>query len=87
MDRNTFRRIAAGPLVAVGLFLGSLAIGGPAVAGAQPADGQCTGMTMTGGQSGPNTNALTRAGQINSASGPGASDGSMAVDCQPASHG
>ena len=79
---------AAGPLVAGGLILGSLVVGSPASAGAQPADGTgCTTMTMTSGQGGSTPSALTRAGQISAAAGPGASDGAMALDCQPASHG
>jgi hypothetical protein len=44
-------------------------------------------MTMTGGQDGTAPNALTRAGQVGAAAGPSASDGSMAVNCQAASHG
>jgi hypothetical protein len=90
-NRNLTRRITArlaGPLVAGGLILGSLVVGSPASAGAQPADGSgCTTMGMTSGQGGPAPSALTRAGQISAAAGPGASDGAMPVDCQPASHG
>ena len=85
------RRITAtlsGPLVAAGIILGAMVIGDTATASAQPTtDGQCTSMTMTGGQDGTAPNALTRAGQIGSAAGPSASDGSMAVDCQAAGHG
>lgn len=84
------RRITAtlsGPLVAAGIFMGAMVIGDTATASAQPAaDGQCTSMTMTGGQDGTAPNALTRAGQVGAAAGPSASDGSMAVNCQPASH-
>lgn len=83
------RRFAAltAPAVAAGILLGGLA-GGAGIASAQPADGGgCSTMTMPGGQSGANPAALTRAGQVANAAGPGASDGSMAVDCQPASHG
>lgn len=83
-------RLAAltAPLVAVGVLLGGLALGGAAVASAQPADsGGCSAMTMTSGQNGANPSAMTRAGQVASAAGPSASDGSMAVDCRPASHG
>ncbi len=85
------RRIIAtlsGPLVAAGLILGSMAIGETATATAQPAsDSQCTSMSMTSGQDGTGPNALTRAGQISAASGPSASDSSMVVNCQAASHG
>lgn len=78
----------AGPLVAAGVLLGSALAGDVATAAAQPASaGQCSSMTMTAGQGATNPNALTRAGQIGAASGPGASDGSMAVACEPASHG
>lgn len=91
MSTNTFtRRITAtvsGALVAAGILLGSMVIGDTASATADPmSGGQCAGMTMTDGQGGTNPNALTRAGQIGAA-GSGASDGSMAVDCQAASHG
>jgi hypothetical protein len=90
--RNPARRLTAlvaGPLIAGGLILGGVVVGSPASAGAQPAvGGGCTTMTMTAGQSGPNASALTRAGQIGAAAGPAAaSDGAMAVDCQPAGHG
>lgn len=77
----------AAPLAAAGIMLGSLAIGGSATAGAQPGDTQCSGMAMTDGQGGPNPAALTRAGQVNGAAGPGASDGSMTVNCAPVGHG
>jgi len=77
-----------GPLVAAGIILGSMVIGESATANAQPTtDGQCTSMPMTGGQDGTAPNALTRAGQVGAATGPSASDGSMAVNCAPASHG
>ena len=87
--RFSHRSIAAiaGPIVAAGLLLGSVAIGGAPAAGAQPSStGQCTSMPMTGGQSGPNPYVLTRAGQVAAANGPGASDGSMAAGCQPVGH-
>jgi len=92
MNTTTFtRRITAtvsGPIVAAGIILGSMVIGDNATAAAQPTmSGQCTSMTMTDGQGGANPNALTRAGQVGAAAGSGASDGSMAVDCQAASHG
>jgi len=84
------RRITAtlsGPLVAAGILLGAMVIGDSATASADPAaDGQCTSMAMTGGQGGSAPNGLTRAGQIGAAAGPSASDGSMAVNCQPAGH-
>lgn len=87
----TTRRITAalsGPLLAAGIFLGGMAIGGTATASADPmSSGQCSSMTMTSGQDGTGPNALTRAGQVGAAAGPSASDGSMAVDCAPASHG
>ncbi|MCW1957689.1 MAG: hypothetical protein KIH64_003905 [Mycobacterium sp.] len=71
------------PLAAVGILLG-----GSPIAGAQPAaDNQCAGMSMTDGRTGPNPSALTRAGMINAASGPSASDGSMQSNCAPAGHG
>lgn len=89
--RSLTRRLTAlvaAPLVAGGLVLGGVVVGGPASAEAQPADGGgCTTMAMTSGRGGPNPGALTRAGQIGAAAGPSASDGAMAVDCQPASHG
>ena len=85
------RRITAalaGPLVAAGVLIGTMAATEPAVAGAQPAaDGQCASMTMTQPQGGANPGALTRAGQVAAATGSSASDGSMAVACEPASHG
>ena len=75
-------------IVAAGIALGGMAIGDPASAYGQPAgSGRCTGMPMTSGQSGPTSSTLTRAGQVAAAAGPGASDGSMAVDCQAATHG
>ncbi len=78
----------SGPLVAAGIILGSMVVGESATANAQPtADGQCTSMPMTDGQDGTAPNALTRAGQVGAATGSSASDGSMAVDCAPASHG
>lgn len=82
-----FTSRVAGPIVAAGILLGSLTVAGPSIAGADPMDNQCTGMTMTNGQEGTAPNALTRAGQVGAAAGPSASDGSMAVNCQPASHG
>lgn len=85
------RRIAgalSGPVVAAGIILGTMVIGETASANADPmSGGQCTSMTMTNGQDGTAPNALTRAGQDGTAAGPSASDGSMAVTCQPASHG
>lgn len=90
MNRSVFRRLStavAGPVLAAGVLLGALSVGAPATAGAQPMDNQCATMTMTDGQSGPNPAALTRAGQVNVAAGPGASDGSMTANCGPASHG
>lgn len=78
---------AAVSLAAAGMLLGGL-VAGTATAGAQPtSDGQCAGMVMTDGTSGPNPSALTRAGQINASTATGASDGSMPVGCTPASHG
>lgn len=90
MNTTITRRVTAtlsGPLVAAGIILGSMVIGETATAGAQPGDGQCSSMTMTGGQDAAGPNALTRAGQIGAAAGPSASDGSMALNCQAASHG
>ena len=92
MTNTTFgRKLAAtlsGPLVAAGILAGSMVIGEPATANAQPTtDSQCSSMTMTNGQDGTAPNGLTRAGQVGAAAGPSASDGSMAVNCQPASHG
>lgn len=83
MNSSITRRLiaaATGSLVATGMLLGT-----GAIAAAQPTD--CTPMTMTNGASDANPNALTRAGQIGAASAPSASDGSMPVDCKPASHG
>ena len=77
----------AGPLVAAGIMLGSMVISETASAGAEPTSGgQCTSMTMTDGQGASSPNALTRAGQIGAAAGPGASDGSMTVNCQATGH-
>ena len=92
MNTTSFtRRITAtlsGPLVAVGIMLGAMVINDTATASADPApDGQCTSMSMTGGRGGSAPNSLTRAGQVGAVAGPSASDGSMAVNCQPASHG
>lgn len=91
MNNRTITRrlsaIVAAPLVAAGIAAGALAVGELATAGAQPVSGgQCTSMTMSDGQSGSTANALTRAGQISAATGSGASDGSMAVNCAPAGH-
>jgi hypothetical protein len=82
-----FTTRAAGPIIAAGILLGSLTVAGPAIAGAEPMDNQCTSMTMPDGQPATGPNALTRAGQVGAASQPSASDGSMPVNCQPASHG
>jgi len=92
MTKTNFgRKLAAtlsGPLLAAGILAGSMVIGGSAIAGAQPTtDSQCSSMTMTNGQDGTAPNRMTRAGQVGAAAGPSASDGSMAVNCQAASHG
>jgi hypothetical protein len=85
---RTLTATLSGPLVAAGILLGSMVIGESATANAQPAtDGGCSSMPMTNGQDGTAPNALTRAGQVGAAAGPSASDGSMAVNCQPAGHG
>ena len=85
---RTLTASLSGPLVAGGILLGSLVIGDSATASAQPtSDGQCSSMPMTDGQDASAPNALTRAGQVGAAALPSASDGSMAVNCQPASHG
>ena len=85
---GTLAATLSGPLVAAGIILGSMVIGEAATANAQPStDGQCSSMPMTNGQDGTAPNALTRAGQVGAAAGPSASDGSMVVSCQPASHG
>jgi hypothetical protein len=85
---RTLAATLSGPLVAAGIVLGSMVIGDSATASAQPtSDGQCASMPMTEGQNQNGPSALTRAGQVGAASGPTASDGSMAVNCQPASHG
>ena len=85
---RTLAATLSGPLVAAGIILGSMVIGDPATVSAQPtSDGQCATMPMTGGQGQSAPTALTRAGQVGSATGPSASDGSMTVNCQPASHG
>lgn len=90
MNRTTTRRITAIiaiPAATVGVLLAGLGFGGQAAANAQPMGGTgCGSMPMTGGQGGVNPSAMTRAGQIVAAQSPGASDGAMAVDCQPASH-
>jgi hypothetical protein len=92
MNNKTFGRTLAatlsGPLIAAGVILGSMVLGDSATANAQPStDGQCTSMPMTDGRDGTAPNALTRAGQLGAAAGPSASDGSMAVNCQPVGHG
>lgn len=80
--------LLAVPVTVAGILLGGVALGGSPTAVAQPASGDtCAGMSMTSGQSGPNPNALTRAGMIQGAAGPSASDGSMSANCAPASHG
>lgn len=85
---RTLTATLSGPLVAAGILLGSIVIGEAATASAQPtSDGQCAAMPMTEGQDQSGPSALTRAGQVGAATGPSASDGSMAVNCQPASHG
>ena len=82
-----FTARAAGPIIAAGIMLGSLTVAGPSAAGADPMDNRCTSMTMTDAPGGTAPNGLTRAGQIGAAAGPTASDGSMAANCAPASHG
>ncbi len=86
---RTLTASLSGPLVAAGIILGSMVIGETATASAQPTtDSQCSSMPMTDGQDGTAApNALTRAGQVGAAIGPSASDGSMTVNCTPASHG
>ena len=85
---STLAATLSGPLVAAGIILGSLVVVDPAPASAQPtSDGQCATMPMTGGQDQSAPSALTRAGQVGSANGPIASDPSMTVTCQAASHG
>lgn len=84
------QRIAAtmaGPLLAAGILMGSMVVGDTAAASAQPSAGTCTSMPMADGQDGTAPNALTRAGQVSAAAGPGASDGSMPANCAPAGHG
>ena len=93
MKNNSARRrlsaTLSGPLVAAGIILGTMVIGPTATASAQPTtDSQCSGMPMADSRDGTAPNALTRAGQVGSATaGSGASDGSMPADCTPASHG
>ena len=85
---RTLTAAVSGPLVAAGIMLGSMVIGEAASAGADPtSDSQCSSMPMTDGQNASGPSALTRAGQVTAAAGPSASDGSMAVNCAPASHG
>lgn len=86
---RTFTASLSGPLVAAGIILGSMVVGQTATANAQPTtDSQCTSMPMTGGQEGMAPNALTRAGQVGTATtDSNASDGSMPANCTPASHG
>lgn len=89
-NRTITRRlsaIVAAPLVTAGIIASALAIGNPATAGAQPVSGgQCTAMTMPDGGAAQGASMMTRAGQIVAAAGVSASDGSMAVNCQPAGH-
>ena len=88
---NTIRRvrtILTAPLLASGILLGSMGFTDSAVAVAQPGDmGQCRSMTMTSAQGGANPSLMTRAGQINAASGNNAAETGMPLNCQPASHG
>ena len=85
--KRSFAATAAAPLIAAGIFLGSMTIAGPTIAGAQPGDTRCSGMAMTDGRNTPEPNGLTRAGQVGAATAPAPGDGSMTVNCQPASHG
>lgn len=90
MTTTKIRRLTtavAAPLIGAGMMMGGLTTAGAGTASAQPAaDSQCSQMAMTNGQSGPNPSALTRAGMINAAAGPSASDGSMPANCAPAGH-
>lgn len=82
------RTILTAPLLASGILLGGKGVTDSAVAVAQPSDmGQCSSMTMTSAQGGANPSLMTRAGQINAASGNNAADTGMPINCQPASHG
>lgn len=75
------------PLIVAGILIGGIVAGTSAIASAQPGDNQCSTMSMTSGADVPRPNGLTRAGQLGAAGGSGASDGSMAASCTPASHG
>lgn len=86
MNTSIARRIVTA-VAATGIFLGGSVIATAIATAQQAPDGQCAGMTMTNGRPAVTPNALTRAGQIGAAGAPSASDGSMAVNCQPASHG
>ncbi len=90
---NISRRISAtlaGTFIAAGIALGGLAVGTPAIAGAQPASSdQCTSMTMTNGRDVVGApDMMTRAGRIASL-GPSTADTTMQVNCPAAtgSHG
>lgn len=90
MTRDIVRRVAVeigAPLIAAGILIGGVVAGTSAIAAAQPGDNQCSTMSMTSGADQPAPNGMTRAGQVAAAQGPGASDGSMAASCTPASHG
>lgn len=89
MNRTTRRITAAiaGPLAAVGIALGGVALGQSAPASAQPTTG-CSSMTMpqtSAGANGPS--ALTRAGQLSAASAPASSGGQTAMTCPTVGHG
>lgn len=89
--RNHTHRISAivtAPLLVGGILFGGMTIADSPIAGAQPsAAGQCSSMTMTGAQGVGNPSLMTRAGQINAAAGNNtATEGSMPVNCEPASH-
>jgi hypothetical protein len=88
-QRYTLRNLTAdvaAPAIAAGILIAGIVAGGTAIATAQPMDSQCTNMAMTSGANQPAPNGMTRAGMIASATGPSASDTSMAAPCQPASH-
>ena len=91
MNRTITSRIGAavaGPAVAATILLTGLTAGIAPQASAQPTSGQqCGSMSMPNPGSAATQNPLTRAGQVQAATGSSASDGSMPVDCQAVSHG
>ncbi|HEY5151909.1 MAG TPA: hypothetical protein VIJ23_19270 [Mycobacterium sp.] len=72
MTHNLARRVTAvlaGPLVAAGVFAGSMALAAPAEAGTSSTTGttECSSMAMPNTQADPAASPLTRASQVTSA--------------------